>query len=89
MDQDTAIADLTKAVRELTMSRTQQRYDRPERKPRMQPRFTEDGQPIYFRCNGVGHIAKTCVRRPSEQPTSASIQGNRLPQLLRARQFEG
>lgn len=68
VEQDTAIAELTKAVKELTMSKTTQTYRTPGRRPRMQPRFTDDGQPICFKCNGVGHLAKTCTQRLAGQP---------------------
>lgn len=67
VEQDTAIAELTKAIKELTVSRTQT-YRTPGRRPRMQPRFTDDGQPICFKCNGIGHLAKECTQRLAGQP---------------------
>lgn len=75
VEQDTAISELTKAVKELTMSRAAQVYRTPDRRPRMQPRFTEDGQPICFKCSGVGHLAKACSKTHAEQPQIHN-QGN-------------
>lgn len=68
VEQDTAISELTRAVKELTMSKATRVYGRPDRRPRMQPRFTDDGQPICFKCSGVGHLAKTCTKRLTGQP---------------------
>ena len=55
----------------------QQGYIRPSTMP--QPAFTEDGKPICFRCQKVGHIRRFCRSQPASgqngnftrQPTSA------------------
>ncbi len=84
-EQGRAIGELTQAVEKLT---TQCIKSEPvtQSNPKVQPRFTDDGQPICFRCNGVGHIAKRCVRRNkqavTEQATSSGPQGNTHPRLL-------
>lgn len=84
-EQGKAIGELTQAVQKLTLHCT-----KPESvnrtKSQMQPRFTDDGQPICFKCNGVGHIAKNCVRRNkqtvNEDASSAVPQGNAHPRSL-------
>lgn len=84
-EQGKAIGELTQAVEKLT---TQCFKSEPvtQSNPKVQPRFTDDGQPICFRCNGVGHIAKRCMRRNkqavTEQATSSGSQGNTHPRLL-------
>lgn len=84
-EQGKARGELTQAVEKLT---TQCFKSEPvtQSNPKVQPRFTDDGQPICFRCNGVGHIAKRCMRRNkqavTEQATSSGSQGNTHPRLL-------
>lgn len=84
-EQGKAIGELTQAVQKLTSHCT-----KPESvnytKSKMQPRFTDDGQPICFKCNGVGHIAKNCVRRNKQRvnddASSSMPQGNAHPRSL-------
>ncbi len=83
-EQGKAIGELTQAVQKLTLHCTQ-----PESvnriRSKMQPRFTDDGQPICFKCNGVGHIAKNCVRKSKpavEDVPSSMPQGNAHPRSL-------
>lgn len=53
-NQDQSISELTIAVKELTSQRVHQFNHR----PKFQPRYTEGGHPICFRCNEAGYIAK-------------------------------
>lgn len=71
-EQEQTISKLTKAVRELTVQRSvsvQPNFKPPSKSP---PRFTENGEPICFRCNGVGHIARRCTVRRGGRPKSAT-----------------
>lgn len=84
--QGKAIGELTNAVRELTTQKAKPNAANLSYKPKVTPRYTEDGQPICLRCEGVGHMARQCpARRPpsqsNTQPASAA-QGNEGPRLL-------
>jgi uncharacterized coiled-coil protein SlyX len=54
------LAELTSAVSEMSRRSTQPTYREPQHQARSQPKFTPDGQPICFKCGGVGHIARQC-----------------------------
>lgn len=82
--QGKAISELTDAVRELTM----QKVSVPDKstKPKFKPKYTDDGQPICLRCEGVGHLARKCTApyRSKGQPSSTSasaVPGNGFPPL--------
>lgn len=71
-EQEQTISELTKAVKELTVQRSvsvPQNYAPVSKPP---PRFTEEGEPICFRCNGVGHISRHCTVRRGGRPSSAA-----------------
>ncbi len=83
-EQGKAIGELTQAVQKLTLNCTQ-----PESvnriRSKMQPRFTDYGQPICFKSNGVGNIAKNCVRKSKsaiEDVSSSTPEGNANPRSL-------
>lgn len=83
-EQGKAITELTNAVRGLTTLSASTGGGGRGGKPRTQPRYTSDGQPICLRCEGVGHIARDCTapRRPGGQVSSvpsAAVQGNTNP----------
>ena len=72
--QDKQITELTKtlselagALKDLTTGNTCQTVPEPKQRARPQPRFTPDGKPICFRCNGAGHVARTCLRSQTVQ----------------------
>ncbi|XP_026104542.1 uncharacterized protein LOC113076090 [Carassius auratus] len=84
-EQGKAIGELTQAVQRLTLHCPKpESLNRP--KSTMQPRFYDDGQPICFKCNGVGHIARNCVRKNKpavkDDGSSSLQQGNAHPLLL-------
>ncbi|XP_049333758.1 uncharacterized protein LOC125801299 [Astyanax mexicanus] len=83
-EQDRTISELAKAVQKLATPEVKQTGH--YRETRTEPKFTEDGQPICFRCNGVGHIAKNCTQRRHEKAKGpmqqSSSQGNGSPRLL-------
>ncbi|XP_056587956.1 uncharacterized protein LOC130408444 [Triplophysa dalaica] len=84
-EQGKAIGELTQAIQKLTLHCTNAEVvSRP--KAKMQPRFADDGQPICFKCNEVGHIAKNCVRKLKqtvrEDSVSSTPQGNAHPRSL-------
>lgn len=84
--QGKAIGDLTDAVRGLMTQRSNPGFEKPQ-KPKFKPRYTQDGQPICMRCEGVGHIARQCTTRRDqhgavEASTDAHVQGNAIPPLL-------
>lgn len=85
--QGKAIGELTNAVRELTTQNLSSGGGSKSSRPRVQPRYTSDGQPICLRCEGVGHIARHCTtpREPggtAKVTPSPAVQGNESPPLL-------
>lgn len=85
--QGKAISELTNAVRELTTQNLSSGGGSKSSRPKVQPKYTSDGQPICLRCEGVGHIARHCTapRRPESKPNvtpSPATQGNGIPPLL-------
>ncbi len=53
-------------------------------RPKSQPGFTEDGQPICFKCQVAGHVAKNCPQKQSSRaarPVSSDLQGNEWIEL--------
>lgn len=83
--QGKAIGELTNAVRELTMQKGSS-YSSQGGKPKFKPKYTEDGQPICLKCEGVGHIARQCTSSRSSRDhtattTGAMVQGNGVPPL--------
>lgn len=84
--QGKAIGELTNAVRELTVQKAHSSGSQTG-KPKVKPKYTDDGQPICLRCDGVGHVARQCpVPRSSKSQSSANTgsveQGNGVPPLL-------
>lgn len=84
--QGKAIGELTNAVRELNIQKARPHGANINNQPKVIPRYTEDGQPICLRCEGVGHMARQCPTRraqmqPSVTPNSAA-QENETPRLL-------
>lgn len=84
--QGKAIGELTNAVRELTVRKVSSSGGQSV-KPKVQPRYTDNGQPICLRCEGVGHVARQCpVPRSSKSQSTANsssgVQGNGVPPLL-------
>ncbi|XP_053478572.1 uncharacterized protein LOC128606453 isoform X2 [Ictalurus furcatus] len=63
---------LTKSVKELTLQRSLSVPQACTPLSKAPPRFTEEGEPICFRCNRVGHIARRCTMRRGGQPKSAA-----------------
>ena len=85
--QGKAIGELTNAVRELTTQNISSVGDSKVSRPKVQPKYTSDGQPICLRCEGVGHIARHCTtpRKPGGQSSATpcpAVQGNGSPPLL-------
>lgn len=84
--QGKAIGELTSAVRELTIPKAVPSGNQGGR-PKAKPKYTDDGQPVCFKCEGVGHIARQCPisRSSKSQPTAitgSAVQGNGVPPLL-------
>ncbi|KAI5626698.1 hypothetical protein C0J50_13742 [Silurus asotus] len=71
-EQEQTISELTKAVKELTAQRSVSVSQNVVPPLKSSPRFTEEGEPICFRCNGVGHIARHCTGRRGGRPKSAT-----------------
>lgn len=85
--QGKAIGELTNAVCELTTQKLSSGGSSKGSRPKVQPRYTNEGQPICLRCEGVGHIARHCTtpRKPGSTPNvtpSPAEQGNESPPLL-------
>ena len=84
--QGKAIGELTNAVRELSLQTAGAEGGSKGDRPRVKPKYTNDGQPICLRCEGVGHMARQCpTRGPGSQSTvtrSPAVQGNGTPPLL-------
>lgn len=82
--QGKAIGELTNAVRELTIQKASS-YSSQSGKPKFKPKYTEDGQPICLRCDGVGHIARQCTlprnSKDHSATTGSTVQGNGVPPL--------
>lgn len=88
--QGKAIGELTNAVRDLTIQRSDSALEK-SNKPKFKPRYTRGGQPICLRCESVGHIARHCTGQRSQEnpvPTTSEslIAGNGAPPLRRAEQ---
>lgn len=81
-EQGKAINELTQAVKNLAAlggSAGVETY-----KYKSPPKFTEDGQPICFKCQVAGHVAKNCPRKRSSRTTMSiptDSQGNGDPRL--------
>lgn len=83
--QGKAISELTGAIRGLSLQNTNPRGAWRGGRPRNKPRYTEDGQPICLRCEGVGHMAKQCTAMPrtgDQTVTAPAVPGNEIPPLL-------
>lgn len=83
--QGKAIGELTNAVRELNTKTTKSAVPNMTSKPKVIPRYTEAGQPICLRCEGIGHMAKQCPTRRAQtqaNTNAAAVQGNETPRLL-------
>ena len=81
-EQGKQIGELTAAVKDLTMQKTNSSGQTSTR-PRAQMRFTDDGKPICLKCQGEGHIARNCPKKwdANGQQTSR-VQGNETPRSL-------
>ncbi len=84
--QGKAIGELTNAVRELTVQKAHSSGSQ-NGKPKVKPKYTDDGQPICLRCEGVGHVARQChaprsSKSQSTATTGSAEQGNGAPPLL-------
>lgn len=80
--QGKAISELTGAIRELSLRSTNPGGAGRGGRPKNKPRYTEDGQPICLRCEGVGHMAKQCTTLPrtgDQTATTSAAPGNENP----------
>lgn len=85
--QGKAISELTNAVRDLTIHHASSERGTKEVRFKIKPKYTDDGQPICLRCEGVGHMARHCNRQrdaggSSNLHPNPAVQGNRNPPLL-------
>lgn len=68
-----AIGELTNAIRGLALNKEKTDNDT-DGKPRAKPKFTDNGQPICFKCKGVGHIVKQCTKKSMSVNESTTTQ---------------
>lgn len=72
-------------MRELNTKTTKSAVPNMTSKPKEIPRYTEAGQPICLRCEGIGHMAKQCLTHRAQtqaNTNAAAVQGNETPRLL-------
>lgn len=77
VEQGKAISELTQAMKDLAAQGVGARAT--ATRPRLQPEFAEDGQPICFKCRKEGHIARDCPQKRSVrvlESSTSNTQGN-------------
>ncbi|KAL1263485.1 hypothetical protein QQF64_006224 [Cirrhinus molitorella] len=82
-EQGKAINELTQTVKNLAARSVSAKVETP--RPKSQPKFTEDGQPICFKCQVAGHVAKNCPQKQNfraARPVSSDSQGNENHRML-------